>query len=190
MIMNRNGHLHRAVVGCLLAAIGTAAPGYAQADFFEGFNALSNPLAGEQGPPELIDDGWIFVNHSNPVGPWAWEPGSYMPFEGSAHLESTPLATDFGGTVSAWAILPEIPNLQSGDIVSFYVRSSHGESSGQTLELRYSPSGGTNVGSGFFDTGDFTEALLVLDPPPLDPEFWSLVTVTVPGSGRLALWHH
>ncbi|MCH8146921.1 MAG: hypothetical protein IH987_02875, partial [Planctomycetes bacterium] len=93
------------------------------------------------------------------------------------------------GVVSAWAILPAIPDLQSGDEVSFYVRSSWDPPSAEVLQLRYSPSGGVDVGTGLEDVGDFTEILLDLDPPPLNLIVWTRVTATVPGDGRLALWH-
>jgi hypothetical protein len=191
--MNALDPIRPTLLAFLLAAAFLApSRAHAQADFFEGFNNIGDVPPGEQGPEVLLDQGWTFVNHSEPVGAWAWyesDPGAFPSFEGPTHIISSRLATGFGGTPSSWMIPPAISGLQDGDIVSFYVRAQQDPSAGQRLELRYSPSGGIDTGSGLDGTGDFTMALLVLDPPPQDQEFWTRVTATVPGAGRLAFWY-
>src|SRR5690606_32093618 len=90
-----------------------------------------------------------------------------------------------GGTISNWALLPAIPNQIAGDTLAVYAQAQLTWNVPPRLQIRYSPSGGTDTGSSATDVGDFTQLLLDIDPVP-DPG-WTGYTVTVPGNGRLAL---
>lgn len=57
-------HTQRLVtfVGTVVCALGLATgEGFAQADFFEGFNDVGSVPPGQQGPGGLIDNGGIFA---------------------------------------------------------------------------------------------------------------------------------
>lgn len=164
----------------------------AQADYFEGFNN-NGPDNGQDGPENLISRGWIFRNQSEPTGDHGWFDGYTFdqwprPQEGSGYLAVDSSSTDFfGGTVSNWAILPPVPNQIAGDAITFYARDEGGNNINR-LQVRYSPSGGTNTGSGANDTGDFTTVLLDLNPIPTGG--WNQYSVTLPGSGRIAFRYY
>lgn len=171
-----------ALVTCLLAStLSALSP---QASFVETFDAVGPP-AGD-GPAGLIAKGWIFKNQSQPKGPSGWFQGGTLmtPFEGAGYLEVDGNSTDFfGGDISTWAILPAVPGQVAGDALTFHVQRffSHSE---EHLQVRYSPSGGTGTGSGFAGTGDFSSLLLDL---PLTSTGWQTVSLSLPGSGRVAL---
>jgi hypothetical protein len=93
-------------------------------------------------------------------------------------------STGFGGTVSNWAILPAVAGQQAGHELRFWVLGWDG-SNINTMQVRYSPSGAINTGSGTTGVGDFTTVLLDMNPVP--GPGWNLVSITLPGSGRIAL---
>ncbi len=169
----------------------TGAAAARAAEYTETFDDLGPVESGQWGPPELIAAGWIFRNQSAPLGSGTWfdgYPDYFPPFAGSGYLAVDSLSTDyFGGDISTWAILPPIPDQQAGDTISFRVRRME-SSNFDTLQLRYSPTGGTGTGSGPDAVGDFTEVLADLSPIPLTG--WTLVSATVPGPGRLALRYY
>jgi len=165
----------------LLALAGAPA---AQASFVETFDSVG-PVSGD-GPGGLGAAGWIFRNQSEPKGTKGWFAGGSLlqPFEGSGYLAVDGNSTgSFGGDISDWAILPAVPNQIAGDVLTFHVQRSFSHST-EVLEVRYSPSGGTQTGSGFAGTGDFTGLLLEL---PLTSSGWQTVSVPLPGDGRVAL---
>ncbi len=164
-------------------------PAFGQANFSETFenNGLVQP--GEMGPENLINQGWIFRNQSNPVDGVAWFNGNGfggMPFEGAGYVSSSSSATDFfGGALSTWAILPDIPGLQAGDELSVWLFGGGAFSVNTFFELRRSPSGGTNTGSTPTDVGDFTDLLFSVELP-LNASAYQQVLVALSGPGRLA----
>lgn len=150
------------------------------ANFFEGFENVGN----------LTNQGWIFRNQSSPLGNQSWMQGFIgngwpAPQAGAGYMAVTSESTDhFGGTVSNWSILPAIPDQQTGDQVSFYLIDVE-SSNVNTLQVRYSPTGGTSTGSTATSVGDFTQ--LLLDINPIASGGWNLYSVTLPGNGRIAL---
>ncbi len=186
-----------------VAAVASRAPAVADdsapfrsegADWFEGFNNNGPTLPGDDGPTNLIQAGWLFSNQSEPVGPTDWFDGSigYLPpQEGSGYLAANFDSTDQRGTISNWAIMPEVEGMGEGDVLSIWTTSA---STGKPdrLQVRYSPSGGTDTGSGAFDTGDFSTVLLDLDPVPnyndpnADENGWLHHELALPGDGRVA----
>ncbi len=174
----------------VLSIAAAGAPALAQADFSENFDNNGPVQSGQKGPRNLMQRGWIFRNQSVPLGAGTWfdghtSAGWLTPQGGDGYLAVDSASTDFfGGDVSAWAILPAVPNQQAGDVLSFYLQAMD-SSNIDRFEVRYSPGGGTGTGSGASGVGDFTTILAEFDPIPLTG--WTVVSVEVPGTGRLAL---
>ncbi len=174
----------------------SANPAMAQASFTENFDNVGPTNSGQDGPQNLINRGWIFRNQSNPRGTSTWHDG-YLPSSnsiwpapqsGAGYMAVEGTSTDyFGGRVSNWAVLPQQTGQRAGDVLSFYAvnLSSHNI---PTLQVRYSPGGGTNTGSGADAVGDFTTLLLDINPVPVGG--WNLYQITLPGSGRIALRYY
>ena len=177
--------LTRTFRAALLALVPSVLGG---ANYSQHFDNNGPVQSGADGPQNLINQGWIFRNQSAPLGSGTWFTGYnswFPPQAGAGYLAVDSSSTDyFGGDVSQWAILPALPGQAAGDTLRFYIRRFD-SSNVDTMQVRYSPSGGTNTGSGPNAVGDFTSLLLDLNPIPLTG--WTLVSVPVPGTGRLAL---
>jgi hypothetical protein len=175
----------------LAAALGfliAHAPCLAQAQFAEPFDDNGDTPNCQKGPSNLIAGGWLFKDESQNGNCKAWADGDqsfFPPQAGPGFLGARPMP-GYPYQVAIWAILPEIPGQQAGDTLAFWLRSTaqyypvtaH-------LEVRYSPSGGTDTGTGPAHIGDFTEALL-FEGGNYMPEAWTPYEVVVPGDGRLA----
>lgn len=169
-----------------------AAPCLGQANFFESFDDVGPTQSPSSGPQNLIDQGWIFRNQSSPLGSQSWFQGFTgsgwpSPQGGTGYMAVTSSSGVPFGTVSNWAILPPIPNQQAGDELRFYLYDM-GSTNVNTLQVRYSPGGGTSTGSGPSAVGDFTELLLDINPIPTGS--WNQYSVTLPGTGRIALRYY
>ncbi|HWS99777.1 MAG TPA: Calx-beta domain-containing protein [Pyrinomonadaceae bacterium] len=182
-----------ALCACLLFS---AAPARAQASFVEGFDNVGTTGSGQGGPQNLTSRGWIFRNQSSPKGATSWHNGYTpevqhgwpSPQAGSGYMAVQSSSTDyFGGKVSNWAILPQLSGQRAGDTLTFYAINLPSNNT-PTLQVRYSPNGGTNTGSGADAVGDFTEVLLDINPLPAGG--WNRYSVTLPGSGRIALRYY
>jgi hypothetical protein len=171
------------------------ATAFGQASYAEDFEDLSPTPPGAFGPDELVERGWLFSNQSEPLGSTGWYPSdgvdAFQPHTGNWHLSADFTSTDpngFNPRISNWAVLPEIPGQQAGDVVrffalgSFYLREDR-------LQVRYAPSGGVDTGSGPSEVGDFTELLLDINPIPRG-ETWGEYAVTLPGPGRIAFRYY
>lgn len=178
-----------------LLAIATLAPAVsgsaqAQADFAEDFE--SNGASTADGPANLVSRGWIFRNQSDPVSGSAWYDGDGFggePFGGAGYLMSSSLATDFfGGPMSTWAILPDIPGLTQGDTLTLWINGGGAFSSDTFFEIRYAANGDA-TGSGPTDMGDFDQ-LLYSAELPVATQGYERITTGVPGNGRLAVRFH
>lgn len=172
----------------LLAA--SAMPVWGQANFTENFEAVGPVNPGDEGPANLIADGWIFRNQSEPPVGAAWYDGDGFggqPQQGSGYLTSESTATDFfGGALSTWAILPDLAGLQAGDTFSIWVFRGDSPSSDTFFEVRRAPNGQTDSGSTATDVGDFTELLFSAELPVAGQGYQEVV-VQVPGPGRIAM---
>ncbi len=182
----------RSLILPLLATLTIASTmpfGLAQAQYVEAFDALGSVDPGGEGPAGLIDDGWIFRNQSDPAGSGTWRAGSLFAAQaGGGYLAVDSSSTDFfGGRVSTWAILPDVPNQVAGDTLTLHVRAVS-SSNDDTLEVRYSPSGGKGTGSSATSVGDFTTLLQVVDP--IATGGWAQVSVALPGRGAIALRYY
>ncbi|HKQ52026.1 MAG TPA: Calx-beta domain-containing protein [Pyrinomonadaceae bacterium] len=171
-------------------------PARAQAGFVESFDNVGTTSSGQDGPQNLISKGWSFRNQSSPKGATSWHNGytpqqqSFWPSPqaGAGYVAVEGTSTDyFGGKVSNWAILPQISGQRAGDTLTFYALNMDSNST-PTLQVRYSPNGGTSTGSGADAVGDFTQLLLDINPLPAGG--WNRYSVTLPGSGRIALRYY
>lgn len=163
----------------------------AQAAYLEDFENIGTVGSGQHGPSGLIADGWIFRNQSDPVSSGDWR-RSAAAYQGSWGLSVDWSVGWWNGPQaeeSSWAILPAISGQIGGDMVRFFYSNSQAPPlvPAGLLEVRYSPSGGTNTGSSSDDVGDFT---VLLSAIPAVDEQWTEHTVEVPGSGRIALRFH
>lgn len=159
----------------------------ASASYSEGFEDVGPVDPGEDGPANLIAAGWIFRNQSEPRGTKGW-----FGLTGGAQAGNGYLAANYESTVcgeqavvSNWAILPPIPDQAAGDPMSFYLIGGSGARADR-VQVRYSPSGGTNTGSGALDVGDFTDVLLDWQSLRFGFRAWEQQTISLPGPGRLA----
>jgi hypothetical protein len=188
LTMARRATQVRAMVLWAIIGLGGNATLFAGANFAEDFDNVG-PTNGA-GPQNLINQGWLFRNQSQPAGVTVWRQGvSYQfpyftPHTGSGYLSNYSSWDDGNRNVSAWAILPALPGQAVGDEISFYIAGA--VTTTNHLQVRYSPSGGTNTGSGLNDVGDFTQVLTEGQFPPNIGD-WALVQATIPGAGRLAI---
>ena len=176
--------------GVLFAAAG--GPVLAQANFFEDFEDIGPPSF--SAPSVLVQRGWIFRNQSQPLGSRSWFSGinqTVNPIYFNAQAGERYIASDegatsqaAGGQISTWAILPPVQGQQAGDLVKLYARKLGGTAS---LEIRYSPSGGTSTGTGVTGVGDFTQILLTA--ADISSGGWTAYQTNVPGTGRIAVRH-
>ena len=159
----------------------------AGASYGEDFEDVGPVNEGDDGPSNLIADGWTFRNQSDPEGPRGW-----FGLEGDAYTGNAYLAANYNSTVcgaeaaiSTWAILPAIPDQAAGDPLSFAVIGGSGGRVDR-LQVRYSPTGGTDTGSGPGDVGDFTDLLLDWESERFSTRAWETQSVSLPGDGRIA----
>jgi len=169
-----------------VAATGQLVPARAQGQFIETFDAVGVVQSGQDGPTDLIDQGWIFRNQSEPIGSNSWFAGSFhTPQTGEGYLGADSLSADFfGGRISNWVILPDVSGQQAGDQLTLHLRAV-ASSNVDTIQVRYSPTGSKDTGSSSTDIGDFTDLLLDIDP--LSTSGWVAYSVTLPGNGAIAL---
>jgi hypothetical protein len=143
--------------------------------------------------------GWVMINHSEPLGLDGWFQGEssvFFAFDGSptAYIAANFFNTSGVGTISNWLLTPQV-RLESGSTLTFYTRAPAMSMFPDRLQVRMSTNGAsTNVGTGAFDVGDFTNLLLDINPTYTIggyPETWTQFTVNVNGTppgtlGRLA----
>lgn len=183
---------------CIFVA-SLALPVHAQTTLYsQNFENMGNVPIGGWGPQGLITQGWIFRNQSSPLGPVAWVSGCCWnglvdPLSGTGYLAA--YQDSAGGTpaqYNAWAIVPAVADQSAGDVLTIFTNSTDTYWwTSAHMEVRYSPSGGTNTGTGPNDVGDFTQTLLTISPIPNYNQGiyngWTKWEVTLPGPGRIAL---
>lgn len=171
-------------------AFQSARPAAGQTLLSENFESVGSVAPGAFGPQALVAAGWTFRLQGNPpcTGPWhelVWNQGDFDPYEGLAQL-GLDYASGGNDHSAAWILLPALAGAQAGTQIALQVYESAGWS--DKFELRYSPSGGTNTGSTWDSTGDFTQVLATsIDMPWW--QAWQLLSATLPGPGRIAIRH-
>lgn len=157
--------------------------------------ALALAFAGSASAASLTEDfdsgipaGWTIANNSVPVGSNTWFQGNPLVFDAHAGAANSYAAVNFNSTagvgdISNWLILPTM-SFSNGDTIKFFTRTAELSSWPDRLEVRFSATGGTNVGSGSNGVGTFTSLLLSVNPD-LDvggyPEDWTQQSVTLSG---------
>lgn len=173
----------------LAAAFSLVAATFAQAQVFsESFDAVGVDSA--NGPANLLTKGFEFRSVLDPGlthSPWSQIVANPSPFEGTGSMRGGISVAPFGTyDYVKWILLPSIPGQSAGQIASFWVQGFTSPFPiANSVELRYSPSGGTTTGSTTAAVGDFTVALAGNSNASFSS--WDHVQVTVPGSGRLAI---
>jgi hypothetical protein len=157
--------------------------------FSEGFDVVTPP-------------GWTVNNQSDnaTAALTSWFQGNPSVFSAHSGASNSYAGANFNntgatvGTISDWLIAPSIPGgLQNGDVVHFWTRTVPTPAFPDRLQLRMSPTGGTNPGTGSTSTGDFSSLLVDINPNYSVtgyPNAWTEFTATISGnfpSGRLAL---
>jgi hypothetical protein len=171
--------------------------------FVEEFDTVAN-LAGK---------GWVIDNKSYPTGPSNWRQGMYelggklgsdvvgFPAYSAKFTPNDFVSVDMNstagaGVTSAWLISP-MRQMKNGDKIIFYTRT-HGDYIDRMQVRLNVTNGGTYVGVGPEDVGDFNRQLLEINPNmilsayPID---WTKYTLTLSGitgtvNGRFAFRYY
>jgi len=170
--------------------LGLSTLAHAQANFSESFQGVGDGTDSLGGPASLVSRGWTFRNQSRPNN---GDSPYWTEFSGWGHVGSClghgafTTWQDSSTRISAWIILPAIPNQIAGDPLTIWT-SAPTDAFGNNhalLEVRYSPSGAISTGSNDADVGNFTQVLSSISGQNGHP--WTQRTVALPGSGRIAV---
>ena len=171
--------------------------------FVEEFDTVAN----------LSAKGWVITNNSFPVGPISWRQGMYelggklgsdvvgfpaysSKFTPNDFVSVDMNATSGAGVTSAWLISPMRP-MKNGDKIIFYTRT-HGDYIDRMQVRANTKNGGTFVGVGPEQVGDFTTQLLEINAGMTlagYPINWTKYTLTLAGltgtvNGRFAFRYY
>ena len=145
----------------------------------------------------LPTSGWEEINASNPIGSTGYFQGNttvFAQYTGAGYLGVNYNSTAGTGTISNWMLSPTV-TLNNNDVITFYTMTVPASTYPDRLQVRYSLAGSSNnVGANEFDTGDFTELALDINPTYATatyPEVWTrydiiIVGLSGPTSGRFA----
>jgi uncharacterized repeat protein (TIGR01451 family) len=138
--------------------------------------------------------GWIQDNQSNPVGTTDWFQGNDAVFPAQAGATTAYIGANFNNTggsdICNWLILPDLGYLQS---LSFWTRTTVGNTFPDRLQVVYSPTGGTTTGNCFGGFGDFTTTLLEINPALAlggYPQDWTQFNLSPNADGRFAFVYY
>lgn len=177
------------LIVALLALTSITSLSHAQANYAESFQNVGSGTDAAGGPPTLVSRGWTFRNQSRPansgISPYwsefpAWgQTGSSLGHGGFATWQNS------SSRISAWAILPAMPNQVAGDPLSIWTSGPSDAFGGNTatLEIRYSPTGNISTGSNENDIGSFTTLLGSYS----GAHPWTQRLLALPGTGRIAV---
>ncbi len=172
------------------SVLGASEAAMAQANYSESFQGIGSSAAGSGGPSALVSRGWTFRNQSSPNNGdspyWTEFPGWGQVGSGLGHGAFTTWQ-DASTRISAWIILPAIPNQIAGDPLTLWTSAPTNAfgMNNASLEVRYSPSGAIGTGSSSTDVGSFTQVLLSISGA--GGHGWTQRTMALPGTGRIAM---
>lgn len=174
---------------CLLLLVALVPDADGQTVWSDSFESVGTP--GLNGPSNMLANGYVFRTVvAGPAAPQPWGPGplpgQLTPHDGVANLRtglSIPAFAD--GSIASWMILPpEVTG--AGRELSLWVSGFTSTTNfAGSVQLRYSPSGGTATGVGVADVGDFTVQLDGNLPGSFSA--WDQLLGSLPGSGRAAV---
>ncbi|MDN5923451.1 MAG: choice-of-anchor J domain-containing protein [Xanthomonadales bacterium] len=197
------------VMIALLALAGTCTTAHAQsaddAIFCSGFESGGHGACASATLNEGFDDittlaadGWIMLNHSDPLGFSNWYQGDSETFVAQTGEINAYIAANFdntaedGGTLSNWLITPELA-FSAQTTLSFYTRTDVSPTDfPDRLEVRLCLGAScTSVGTSADDVGNFTTLIMTVNPTLSAsgyPATWTQYTVGgaegIPSSGQ------
>jgi uncharacterized repeat protein (TIGR01451 family) len=162
---------------------------------------FTSPQADVQGVVgESFDDiatltTWTIDNQSNPIGTGDWFQGNDAVFPAQAGAPTAYMATNFNstagsGTICNWLVLPDLGFLQS---VSFWTRTTTGNTFPDRMMLLHSPTGGTTTGNCDGGFGDFSDTVAAVNPSLTTggyPQDWTQFSGNINSTGRLAFVYY
>jgi len=130
--------------------------------------------------------GWIINNQSATIGLTSWFQGNPTVFQAQSGASNSYAGANFNNTtgtntISDWLITP-VMSLAVGDVVHFWTRTVTTPAFPDRLQLRESPTGGSNPGVGPTSTGDFSQLLVDINPTYSVagyPSVWTEFTFTI-----------
>jgi hypothetical protein len=171
------------ILGVALGVAGQSVPeGTCTPPLTAGFDDVST----------LPGEGWVKINHSQPLGKGVWAQGNPLGYPAQTGNPNAFITVGFESgtgtaTLSNWLLTPTLV-LQNGDSMTFWTRTVEEINFPDRLQVRLSTNGpSTNVGTTATQVGDFTTLLLDINPtyqiagPTSYPNVWTLYTVTVSG---------
>ena len=135
----------------------------------------------------LIGAGYSFVNASDVLGSTDWFQGNETVFPSQTGAPTSYIGANFnntGGSVINNFMITPILNLENGDEIKFWTRTTTGSTFPDRLEVRLDPTGANTDPTGPADVGSYTELLLEINPTLVTgvyPDVWTEFTVTVSG---------
>ena len=140
----------------------------------------------------LPNEGWVQINHSEPLGKGVWAQGNPLGYPAQTGNPDAFIGVGFESgtgvaTLSNWLLTPTLV-LQNGDTMTFWTRTVDDIQFPDRLQVRLSTNGpSTNIGTTSTQVGDFTTLLLDINPTyqiggaTSYPNVWTQYTVTVTG---------
>ncbi|MBK8268777.1 MAG: choice-of-anchor J domain-containing protein [Planctomycetes bacterium] len=119
-------------------------------------------------------------------GPWhAGQPGAWEGTGFLAGLDGVPPFAE--GNFVEWIILPPVAGQSAGQAFSAWVRGNSTSTFpiAGSVQVRYSPTGGTSTGATTASLGDFTQLLDENSNGSLNQ--WEELQANIPGNGRIAI---
>jgi hypothetical protein len=183
-----------------LAFAGPETSRFPQAPEQQGQYTMPEAVVFSEGFDTVPPAGWVINNQSANASAalTSWFQGNPAVFPAHSGATSSYAGANFNNTtgtntISDWLIAPAVSGgLQSGDVVHFFTRTVTAPAFPDRLQLRMSPTGGTNPGAGPTSTGDFSTLLVDINPTYSVtgyPNAWTEFTATISGNfpaGRLA----
>ncbi len=131
--------------------------------------------------------GYSFVNVSDAPGLTDWFQGNDLVFPSQSGGATSYIGANFnntaGSVINNFMITPVL-NLENGDEITFWTRTTTGSTFPDRLEVRIDPTGADTDPSGPADVGSYTELLLEINPTLVTgvyPDVWTEFTATVSG---------
>jgi hypothetical protein len=132
-------------------------------------------------------DGFSFINVSDAVGLTDWFQGNDGVFPSHDGAPTSYIGANFnntGGSVINNFMITPVLNLENGDEITFWTRTTTGSGFPDRLEVRIDPDGSNIDPTGPADVGSYTELLLEINPSLTVggyPDVWTEFTATVTG---------
>lgn len=131
--------------------------------------------------------GYTFVNVSDAVGLTDWFQGNDGVFPSHSGVPTSYIGANFnnsGGTVINNFMFTPVLNLENGDEITFWTRTTTASAYPDRLEVRLDPTGANTDPTGPANVGSYTELLLSVNPSLTVggyPDVWTEFTATVSG---------